>query len=191
MKGGRSGLNHTVARVGPDRALARINQETHTSRKTEAYNPGRATDSTKNMDLIQLARTGNDAWNKHDLETVLAGYSENATYSHPRLGEKVGKEGIANFFKAVWAAYPDMTVEIVSLFEDGAGLVASQTLIRGRNTGAFPDGTPPTGRNIIAPQAIFSRYDGEKIASEEVYLDVYNVLMQLGFAQPLPQYRPR
>jgi steroid delta-isomerase-like uncharacterized protein len=132
------------------------------------------------MDLIEITQKGNDAWNRHDIDAVLAGYAEGATYSHPRPGENLTREAMGNFFKGVWAAYPDASVEIISMGDTGGGLVASQWVFRGTNTGTLTDGTPATGRTVTQRGATFSQFEGDKIRSERVYVDMQDTLKQLG-----------
>jgi len=90
------------------------------------------------MNTLEVSKRGIDAWNRHDIDGVLAGYAEGATYSHPRVGENVTREAMSNFFKGVWAAYPDSSLELINIIADtGGGLVATQWVFRGTNTGTF------------------------------------------------------
>jgi hypothetical protein len=63
-------------------------------------------------------------------------------------GQGLTGKAITNYAKAVWAAYPDASVELITAGDAGAGLVAVQWVMRGTNSGPLPDGTPATGRPV-------------------------------------------
>jgi hypothetical protein len=57
-------------------------------------------------------------------------------------------EAIANYAKAVWAAFPDVTFELVGVREIAPGQVAHEWLLRGTNTGPLMDGSAAAGRTV-------------------------------------------
>jgi len=60
----------------------------------------------------------------------------------PRAGATpLTGQAIANFAKKLFTAYPDMSLEIISLGDTGGGLVASQWVLHGTHTGPYSDGT--------------------------------------------------
>ena len=99
------------------------------------------------MDLIKMTQNGYDAWNRHDIDGVPAGYAEAATYSHPGAGENLTGEAMGNWFKAVWLAYPDAKARLISTGDTGGALVATRWVFHATNTGTRPDGT----RLLAAP----------------------------------------
>ena len=132
------------------------------------------------MNAIEVVQRVNKAWNAHDADVVGAAYAEGATYSNPRAGQGLTGKAITNYAKAVWAAYPDASVELITAGDAGGGLVAVQWVMRGTNTGPLPDGTPPTGRSVTLRGASFTQVEGEKIRSEEIYFDRQTLFEQLG-----------
>jgi steroid delta-isomerase-like uncharacterized protein len=82
--------------------------------------------------------------------------------------------------KAVWAAYPDASLETISTGDTGGGLVATQWVFQGTNTGTLPDGTPATGRTVAVRGASFAQLEGDKIRSERIYFDMHDLFEQLG-----------
>jgi steroid delta-isomerase-like uncharacterized protein len=132
------------------------------------------------MNAIEVLQGSTKAYNAHDADAVAAFYAEGATYSHPRAGQNVTGEAIMNFFKAVWAAYPDAKTELGNLGDIGGGLVACQWVWRGTNSGTLPDGNPATGRAVTLSGASFVRVEGDKIRSEQVYFDRQDLFEQLG-----------
>jgi len=89
-------------------------------------------------------------------------------------------QAIADFAKSVCAAYPDMSLEIISRGDTGGGLVATEWVLHGTHTGSLMDGSPPTGRTVAYPGASFTQVEGDKIRSERTYLDRQTVAEQLG-----------
>ena len=132
------------------------------------------------MNALEVSKRNIDAWNRHDADAILALYAEGGTYSAPRAGKTLTGQAIADYAKAVWTAYPDMSLEIISSGDTGGGLVATQWVLRGTHTGPFMDGTPPTGRTVAYPVASFAQIEGDKIRSEHIYLDRQTVAEQLG-----------
>ena|ERR1700719_3722039 len=78
------------------------------------------------MNAIEIVRRSNKAYNAHDADALAATYAEGATYSNPRAGQGLTGKAIANYAKAVWAAYPDASVELITCGDTGGGLVAVQ-----------------------------------------------------------------
>jgi steroid delta-isomerase-like uncharacterized protein len=131
------------------------------------------------MNAIEVVQRSNKAYNAHDADALAALYAEDVTYSHPRAGQGTGK-AIVNFAKTVWAAYPDVSIELITAGDTGGGLVATQWIFRGTQTGPYLGGTPATGRTVTLPGASFTQVEGEKIRSEQTYFDRQNLFEQLG-----------
>ena len=94
--------------------------------------------------------------------------------------ERKGK-ALADFFKSLFKAFPDLRHEVISRGDAGGGLVASQFMLHATHTGPFfMDGSPATGRTIAYPVASFTQVEGDKIRSEHIYLDRQTVAEQLG-----------
>jgi steroid delta-isomerase-like uncharacterized protein len=132
------------------------------------------------MDLIEISRKNTEAWNNHAIEAVVASYAGSASYSNPRAGENLDLEAIGKYLRAVWVAYPDAKVEVINVGHIGGGVVASEWIMHGTNTGVLPDGTPATGRTVALHGATFAQYEGDKVRSERTYYDRQNLFEQLG-----------
>ena len=132
------------------------------------------------MNAIEVAQRYIDAWNRHDADAIVASFAEGGTYNNPVAGQGLTGEAIGSFAKGVFAAFPDVSFELISIGDTGGGLVAYQWLARGTNTGPGPDGTPPTGRSLRLPGATFVQVKGDKIRSEYAYYDRQTMAEQLG-----------
>ncbi|MBV8140655.1 MAG: ester cyclase [Verrucomicrobia bacterium] len=135
------------------------------------------------MDLIEIARKNTEAWNRHDVQAIVATYAGPATYSNPRAGDNLNPEATGKFHSAVWKAYPDAKVEIINIGDIGGGLVVSEWIMHGTNTGVLPDGTPATRRTVALHGASFAQFEGDKVRSERVYYDRQNLFEQLGLTE--------
>ena len=87
------------------------------------------------MNALEVSQRSTDAWNRHDADALVAVYAEGGTYHNPRLDHALTGQAIGDFAKSVWAAYPDMSLEIISRGDTGGGLVATQWVLHGTHTG--------------------------------------------------------
>jgi steroid delta-isomerase-like uncharacterized protein len=78
------------------------------------------------MNAVEVVQHANKAYNAHDADTFAAASAEGATYCDSRDGQVFTGKGIANYAKAVWAAYPDASVELFTVADTGGGMVAAQ-----------------------------------------------------------------
>jgi predicted ester cyclase len=132
------------------------------------------------MNAIEVVKRYNKAWNDHDAGALPVLFDQGGTYSNPHAGQGLTGEAIVNYAKAVWEAFPDMTVELTSVSEIGSGQVAHRWLLRGTNSGPLMDGSAPTGRTLTLPGNDVIQVEGDKIRSVEVNYDTQVVDDQLG-----------
>ena len=81
--------------------------------------------------------------------------------------QRLTGEAIVNHAKAVWEAFPDMTVGLIGVSEIGSGQIAHQWLLRGTNSGPLMDGSASTGRTVTLPGNDAIQVEGDKIRSVE------------------------
>ncbi|HVE39832.1 MAG TPA: nuclear transport factor 2 family protein [Planctomycetota bacterium] len=92
-----------------------------------------------------------DAWNRHDLDGILAHYAEDIVFTSPFAAKLVpggdgtvrGRSALRDYFKAGLSAYPDLRftlrhvavgVESVTLIYDSVkGLLAAETMTLNRH----------------------------------------------------------
>jgi steroid delta-isomerase-like uncharacterized protein len=132
------------------------------------------------MNAIEVVKRYFDAWNRHDADAIVALFAEGGTYSNPIAGQGLTGQAIARFAKGLFTAFPDASFEIVSIGDTGEGLVATQWLAHGTNTGPSADGSPPTGRPVTLPGASFTQVESDNIRSEQAYHDRQTMDEQLG-----------
>jgi len=133
------------------------------------------------MNALDVTRRQLDAYNAHDPDALFALYTEGATYHSPRFDHPLKGKALADFFKSLFKAFPDLRLEVISRGDIGGGLVASQFVLHATHTGPFfMDGSPATGRTVAYPIASFTQVEGDKIRSDHIYLDRQTMAEQLG-----------
>jgi steroid delta-isomerase-like uncharacterized protein len=132
------------------------------------------------MKAIEVAQNNLNSWNRHDAAAIVAAFAEGGIYRTPRVNHDLTGQAIGEFAKSVWTAFPDVSLEVISIGDTGGGLVAIQWMLHGTHTGPLMDGTPPTGRTVSYPGASFVQVEGDKIRSEHVYVDRQTVAELLG-----------
>src|ERR1700736_5980857 len=76
------------------------------------------------MNAIEVAQNNFNSWNRHDADAIVAAYAKGGTYRTPRMGHDLTGQAIGDFAKSVWAAFPDASLEMISIGDTGGGLVA-------------------------------------------------------------------
>ncbi len=127
----------------------------------------------------QVAHRYFDAWNRRDAAAILATLAENGTYTDPLTPGPLTGGAIGAYAEGLWAAFPDLSFDILSLTESAAGLVCGQWLMKGTNTGSL-NGLPPTGKTVEVPGADFIQVDGDAVRSVQGYFDSAAVPRGLG-----------
>ena len=114
------------------------------------------------MNLVEIARNNFNSWNRHDADAIVAAYAEGGVYTNPDLLEPLTGTAIGDFAKAFFTIFPDLPLDLISIGDMGGELTALEWVAHGTPTGAFPDGTPATGRKVTFAGASFVQYEGKK-----------------------------
>jgi len=132
------------------------------------------------MNATEVAQNNFNSWNRHDADAIVAAYANEGTYRTPRMEHSLTGQAIGDFAKSVWTAFPDASLEVISIGDTGGGLVAIQWILHGTHSGPLMDGTPATGRSVAYPGASFVQVEGDKIRSEQTYVDRHPIAELLG-----------
>ena len=130
------------------------------------------------MTSLETAKNYLDAWNARDADAIVKTFAAGGTYCDPTTREIAGDEIAANA-RRLWSAFPDLSFEIVSIAEAGAGRVVAEWIMKGTNTGAF-QGLPPTGNSISLPGVDVIEVGADGIKAVKGYFDSRAVADQLG-----------
>ncbi|MDF2051912.1 ester cyclase [Arthrobacter sp. Cr_A7] len=123
-----------------------------------------------------ILKAWNGAWGTGDLSSF-----ERILAPNYIRRSKSGTEDFAslqNTIKDMHTAFPDSTVEILQMVEDG-DQVAIHWQTKGTHKGPFMD-VPPTGRPVTVSGASFLRFENDKLAEEYVVWDPRELLSALG-----------
>jgi len=119
---------------------------------------------------VEIVQRYFDAWNRHDAEAIVKTFAETGTYADPVTPGSLTGAAIGAYAQGLWSAFPDLSFDIVSMTENGSGLVSAEWLMKGTNTGPF-SGLPATGRTVALPGADFIRVTAGKVQSVQGYFD--------------------
>ncbi len=121
--------------------------------------------------LRELASRWNDAWNSRDAEQLAAFFMPEGTYYEPDLDGKVrGADGIQSVASRTWADWPEVTFEAVSItVEDPRVAVEWRSSARHKS-----------GVELQLEGVDVLTWEGDKIASAQVYYDVHQRRLALG-----------
>lgn len=124
------------------------------------------------------------AWNSHDVERVLELMTDDIVYVDSlRAGEPMhGHEEVREFIEQFWQGLPDYTVEPVEppLIASDSPRASFRWRGKGKNTGSFAPGVPPTGKSFEHPGADFHEYRDGKVARLQILFDKLDPLRDLG-----------
>jgi steroid delta-isomerase-like uncharacterized protein len=126
------------------------------------------------------------AWEAGDLESILAAYTEDATYENVPFGVVIhGKEELRAYLEEQFAAFPDLSVVPTRAFiaDDWATL---EWTVTGTYTGQLPGLPPGAGQSITFRSVAIVELEGDKVRAHREYPDAYGFLRQIG-APPVPE----
>ena len=133
----------------------------------------------------------NDAWNDHDVETIVSMHTDDSVFENHVTGDvNVGREQIARAIQGIFSVFPDLRFETRRAYirED---LVVQEWTARGTHEGTMTRSgieLPPTGRKVdYKGMDVIPIRDG-LVARKDVYSDSVTLLRQLGLTtiEPTP-----
>ena len=133
----------------------------------------------------QIAAYG-EAWNRHDIEAIVAMHAEDSVFeNHTSGGKGVGKQAIREILKGVFAAFPDIRFEARRTYVRD-GLVVQEWTATGTLAAPYTSGAvtvQPTGRKVSWNGVDVIPFTGNLVARKDVYVDSIGFLRALGFSQ--------
>lgn len=131
------------------------------------------------MDAVSVAHAYFDAWNRHDPAGIVAAFHDGGSYSDPATGGALAGQAISQYAGGLFAAFPDLSFEVITFARAGDDVVAAEWIMPGVNTGPLFDG-PPTDKRVELGGADFVKVEGDKIRSVNGYFDQKDFVQQLG-----------
>ena len=133
------------------------------------------------MSIKEAVRKELEALNRQDVEGVMAFYTDDVVFDDISLPEPLrGADAMREFMQGMYAAFPDLHVELRSLFGEEKIVAAEYDLI-GTHKGEM-EGHAPTGKTFRVRALSVYEYDGRLFTRETFYWDSASMLGQLGLA---------
>jgi steroid delta-isomerase-like uncharacterized protein len=125
----------------------------------------------------------NQAWNEHDVDTILALHTEDSVFENHTTGDlNVGKKAIGNAIRGIFTVFPDLTFETRRQYIRN-NLVVQEWTARGTHLGKMNRAgleVEPTGQHVeYRGMDVIPIKDG-RVARKDVYSDGVTLLRQLG-----------
>jgi steroid delta-isomerase-like uncharacterized protein len=134
--------------------------------------------------LEKIIAAYGEAWNRHDIEAILAMHTEDSVFeNHTSGGKGIGKVAIREILQGVFAVFPDIRFDARRTYVRD-GLVVQEWTAMG--TLAVPymrDSVTvqPTGRKVSWNGIDVIPFVGMLVARKDVYVDSMGFLRALGF----------
>lgn len=120
-----------------------------------------------------------DAWNTHTDETILAFYTQDHVVEDITVGRvREGWQGIKQWAKTVFTAFPNMHYTLVDHIETDGKLVL-HWLAKGSHQGPLMR-IPATGKNVFIHGMSILVVENGKVKHGQVMWDMAGVLRQIG-----------
>lgn len=120
----------------------------------------------------------------HDLDRAVAVWKPGALDRLHGVADLTAPSGIREYFGSLFAAFPDMRVELIETVASGEFAVARVRISGTFNgTGKF-QGFAPTGARVEIEGCDFFRVVDEKIVENNAYLNAMQLAQQLGLMPP-------
>ncbi|MEX0825994.1 MAG: ester cyclase [Acidimicrobiia bacterium] len=130
---------------------------------------------TVSQENKELVRRWYEAYNRHDVdavaEMVAPDFINNSSTNQ-------GRDGVRAELAYWYGAFPDATIAVEDLIEEGDRVVARVTA-RATHQGEFM-GAPPSGKQITAQEIDIFRIENGLLGEVWAAPDIFGVLTQLG-----------
>jgi|GEM_PF-1272159 len=138
------------------------------------------------------------AFSAHNLDAVLSYFADDIFYEEVVADGVVarGNQELRARFQGIFAAWPDMTLELKSHFFSGEHHCI-EWIVSGTLTNASADvhlrdkaespGLPVTGKSISYREVVIAELRGSKISRFSLYCDMMTLMRQLGIMPSSPQ----
>jgi steroid delta-isomerase-like uncharacterized protein len=142
-----------------------------------------ATASSDSAEALERAITRyNDAWNRHDLDAIIAMHAPDMVFENHTAGESAEGDPVREHIAAIFATWPDIAFETRRLYaRDGvvtqewtASATHAQTMRRGDLV------AEPTGKRIEWKGIDVIPFEDGLVKRKDVYSDSVSILGQVG-----------
>jgi steroid delta-isomerase-like uncharacterized protein len=134
-------------------------------------------------ELQQFIDRYNQAWNAHDVDTILEMHSPDSVFENHTTGDvNVGREAIGEALRGIFTVFPDLKFETRRAYirDD---LVVQEWTARGTHLGKMNRAglvVEPTGKSVEYRGMDVIPIENGLVARKDVYSDGVTLLRQLG-----------
>jgi steroid delta-isomerase-like uncharacterized protein len=132
--------------------------------------------------LRPLIERYNDAWNRHDLDAILALHAPDMVFENHTAGERAEGDGVRGHIAGIFAAWPDIAFRPRRLYLRDDLVVqewtATATHTRELRRGALT--APPSGRRLEWEGLDVIPFERGLVKRKDVYSDSLAILRQTG-----------
>jgi steroid delta-isomerase-like uncharacterized protein len=125
-----------------------------------------------------------EAWNRHDIEAILALHTEDSVFeNHTSGGKGMGKDAIRGILEDVFKAFPDIRFDPRRTYVRD-GVVTQEWTATATLAIPFTKGgstVQPTGKQVSWNGVDVIPFAGNLVARKDVYVDSMSFLRALGF----------
>ena len=132
------------------------------------------------VELQAIWDNNNQLWNGGTLDLVDSLYAEGCVRHNADVGDSNGPEGVKEFVKWVYTAYPDFKVSFDKRLEFKDRIVAHWSA-SGTNDGPLNENMPATGKKVSFTGLAVSVIENGKITEEWVSYNQLFVYAQMGY----------
>lgn len=132
-----------------------------------------------------ILRAIDEALNKGNLAVADSMFAPGYIFHAADGSQFEGLEGWKQYISTVRAAFPD-----IHCIEEGIACEGDTLAVHLRFTATHSGplgGMPGTGRKVTMQEALFFRFEGEKLVEEWQFTNHLALLQQLGAAPPMPR----
>jgi steroid delta-isomerase-like uncharacterized protein len=137
------------------------------------------------MEVPQIIKTYVETWSTGDVETCIALFAPDGTYSDPTTPEPTVARSLKKYWEGFFAGFPDWKFETVGRDAISNNVWVWRWIVRGTHTGSFR-GISPTGRRLTQPGCEFIEIRDGHIRSVVGYFDRLTIMNQLGLTPAAP-----
>ncbi len=130
---------------------------------------------SKSTDAVQAYF---DAWNARNVEAILTTLTADGKYSDPVGGSNLSGPALAAYISSLYAAFPDLRLELINISTASNGMIAAPWLLFGTHEGTLAD-IAPTRRGVVLPGCDFMTVREDKVSDVLGYFDPAYLISQL------------
>ena len=127
----------------------------------------------------------NDAWNRHDVDAIVAMHAPGMVFENHTAGERAEGDAVREHIAGIFAAWPDIAFRTRRLYvrED---LVVQEWTASATHTQELRRGdlvAPPSGRRLGWKGLDVIPFEGGRVKRKDVYSDSVAILRQVGLLE--------